>query len=162
MLALPRHEAGTLHGLAKEYILPGSTVFTDDYVSYDGLEKHGYVHRRIRHSAKIYVSGDIHTQAIEGFWSLVKRGIGGVYHNVSAKYLQTYLDEYASATIGGIRGICSLGGFWSGFLEGVLIALLTIARNEPRVIGRIFSFVSFLGACFFSFMSLSLALPFGW
>src|SRR6267142_551484 len=85
----------TLHGLAKEYILPASTVFTDDYVSYDGLQAEGYVHKRIRHSAKIYVSGDIHTQAIEGFWSLVKRGIGGVYHSVSAKYLQTYLDEYA-------------------------------------------------------------------
>jgi transposase-like protein len=83
----------TLHGLAKEYILPSSTVFTDDFVSYDGLQNLGYVHRRIRHSAKIYVSGDIHTQAIEGFWSLVKRGIGGVYHNVSAKYLQTYLNE---------------------------------------------------------------------
>src|SRR6266404_209651 len=85
----------TLHGLAKEYILPSSTVFTDDFVSYDGLQNLGYVHRRIRHSAKIYVSGDIHTQAIEGFWRLVKRGIGGVYHNVSAKYLQTYLDEYS-------------------------------------------------------------------
>jgi transposase len=85
----------TLHGLAKEYILPASTVFTDDYVSYDGLEAQGYVHKRIRHSARVYVSGNIHTQAIEGFWSLVKRGIGGVYHNVSAKYLQTYLDEYA-------------------------------------------------------------------
>jgi transposase-like protein len=85
----------TLHGLAKEYILPSSTVFTDDFVSYDGLQNLGYVHKRIRHSAKIYVSGDIHTQAIEGFWSLVKRGIGGVYHNVSAKYLQTYLDEYS-------------------------------------------------------------------
>jgi transposase-like protein len=85
----------TLHGLAKEYILPASTVFTDDFVSYDGLQAEGYVHKRIRHSARIYVSGDIHTQAIEGFWSLVKRGIGGVYHNVSAKYLQTYLNEYA-------------------------------------------------------------------
>jgi transposase len=85
----------TLHGLAKEYILPSSTVFTDDYVSYDGLEAQGYVHKRIRHSARVYVSGDIHTQAIEGFWSLVKRGIGGVYHNVSAKYLQSYLNEYA-------------------------------------------------------------------
>ncbi|HTW49373.1 MAG TPA: transposase [Acidobacteriaceae bacterium] len=39
--------------------------------------------------------GDIHTQTIEGFWSLVKRGIGGVHHSVSRKYLQTYLDEYA-------------------------------------------------------------------
>jgi transposase-like protein len=85
----------TLHGLAKEYILPSSTVFTDDFASYDGLQAHGYAHKRIRHSAKIYVSGDVHTQSIEGFWSLVKRGIGGVYHNVSAKYLQTYLDEYS-------------------------------------------------------------------
>lgn len=39
--------------------------------------------------------GDIHTQTIEGFWSLVKRGIGGVYHAVSQKYLQSYLDEYS-------------------------------------------------------------------
>ncbi len=39
--------------------------------------------------------GDIHTNTIEGFWSLVKRGIGGVYHSVSQKYLQTYLDEYS-------------------------------------------------------------------
>ena len=44
---------------------------------------------------KIYVMGDVHTNTIEGFWSLVKRGIGGVYHSVSAKYLQTYLDEYS-------------------------------------------------------------------
>jgi transposase-like protein len=91
----PNATKETLHGLAKEYILPSSTVFTDDFVSYDGLQAHGYVHKRIRHSAKIYVAGDVHTQAIEGFWSLVKRGIGGVYHNVSAKYLQTYLDEYS-------------------------------------------------------------------
>jgi transposase-like protein len=91
----PDAKKNTLHALAKEYILPSSTVFTDDYVSYDGLQAQGYVHKRIRHSARVYVSGDIHTQAIEGFWSLVKRGIGGVYHNVSAKYLQSYLDEYA-------------------------------------------------------------------
>lgn len=91
----PNAKRMTLHGLAKEYILPSSTVFTDDFSAYDGLDAQGYVHRRIRHSAKVYVSGDIHTQAIEGFWSLVKRGIGGVYHNVSAKYLQAYLDEYA-------------------------------------------------------------------
>jgi transposase-like protein len=84
----------TLHGLAKEYILPASTVFTDDFVSYDGLQNLGYVHKRIRHSAKVYVAGDVHTQNVEGFWSLIKRGIGGVYHNVSAKYLQSYLDEY--------------------------------------------------------------------
>lgn len=42
---------------------------------------------------EIYVAGDTHTNTIEGFWSLVKRGISGVYHSVSAKYLQSYLDE---------------------------------------------------------------------
>jgi transposase len=84
----------TLHGLVKQYIMPSSVVFTDDFVSYDGLQNLGYTHRRIRHSEKVYVSGDVHTNTIEGFWSTVKRGIGGVYHNVSAKYLQTYLNEY--------------------------------------------------------------------
>jgi hypothetical protein len=41
-----------------------------------------------------YVVGDVHTNTIEGFWSLVKRGISGVYHNVGKQYLQSYLDEY--------------------------------------------------------------------
>jgi len=83
-----------LHGIAKEYILPKSTVFTDDAAAYYGFEKH-YDHKRINHSQEIYVMGDVHTQTIEGFWSLVKRGIGGVYHSVSKKYLQTYLNEYS-------------------------------------------------------------------
>lgn len=43
----------------------------------------------------MYVDGDTHTQTIEGFWSLVKRGISGSHHSVSAKYLQGYLNEYA-------------------------------------------------------------------
>jgi len=86
----------TLHGIAKEYVLPGSIVYTDHYPAYMGLDKiNGYQHRRINHSAGVYVVGDTHTQTIEGFWSLVKRGIGGVYHSVSKKYLQTYLDEYS-------------------------------------------------------------------
>jgi transposase-like protein len=87
-------KADTLIGMAREYILPKSTVFTDDFASYDGLSVRGYKHSRINHSAKVYVMGEIHTNTIEGFWSLVKRGIGGVYHQVSQKYLQTYLDEY--------------------------------------------------------------------
>src|SRR5271165_3204203 len=85
----------TLHGIAAERILPESTVFTDELSAYDGLEKNGYEHRRINHSAGVYVVGDVHTNTIEGFWSLVKRGIGGVYHNVGKKYLQSYLDEYS-------------------------------------------------------------------
>jgi transposase len=85
----------TLTAIATEKILPKSTVFTDEWTGYVDLEKHGYEHRRINHSAHIYVVGDVHTNTIEGFWSLVKNGIRGVYHSVGKNYLQTYLDEYA-------------------------------------------------------------------
>jgi transposase len=88
--------------LAKEFILPDSTVYTDEYAAYNTLgalksadgKPMGYQHRRIHHASKVYVVGDIHTNTVEGFWSLIKRGIGGVYHAVSQEYLQTYLDEY--------------------------------------------------------------------
>src|SRR6185312_9213983 len=87
--------AATLCGAVREYVLPDSTVFTDELNSYNTLsEGKRYKHHRINHSAKVYVMGDIHTNTIEGFWSLIKRGIGGVYHQVSQKYLQSYLDEY--------------------------------------------------------------------
>jgi transposase len=87
--------------LAGEHILPDSTVYTDEYAAYNKLadlkkdgKPLGYTHRRIHHASKVYVMGDVHTNTVEGFWSLLKRGIGGVYHAVSQKYLQTYLDEY--------------------------------------------------------------------
>ncbi len=70
----------TLHGFVKECVLPKSTVFTDEFASYQGLDRidgMDYQHRRINHSASVYVMGDVHTQTIEGFWSLVKRGIDG-------------------------------------------------------------------------------------
>lgn len=76
-------------------ILPASTVFTDEYKVYNRLPDAGYTHRRINHSEKVYVSGDIRTNTIEGFWSLVKNGVRGVYHAVSARHLQDYLNEYA-------------------------------------------------------------------
>jgi transposase len=85
----------TFHGVAKERILPESVIFTDEHHSYTGLKEMGYTHQRINHTAGVYVAGNVHTNTIEGFWSLVKRGIAGVYHNVSRKYLQTYLDEYS-------------------------------------------------------------------
>ena len=55
----------------------------------------GYTHFRIKHSERVYVSGNVHTNTIEGFWSLVKNGLRGVYHSVSKKHLQGYLNEYA-------------------------------------------------------------------
>jgi transposase len=79
----------------KKKVLPESMVYTDEYKVYDTLNEDGYQHDRVNHAEEIYVAGDVHTNTIDGFWSLLKRGIGGVYHSVSAKHLQGYLDEYS-------------------------------------------------------------------
>ncbi len=92
-LATPDVTAERVLGIVREHILPESTVFTDEYIIYDRVGGRVKEHRRINHSSKVYVMGDVHTNTIEGFW--VKRGIGGVYHSVSRKYLQSYLNEYS-------------------------------------------------------------------
>lgn len=94
-LTVPNAKADTLLPLIAARVLPASMIFTDELHSYKRLSGMGYTHRRIPHSEKVYVLNDVHTNAIEGFWSLVKNGIRGVYHNVSGEYLQLYLDEYA-------------------------------------------------------------------
>jgi hypothetical protein len=55
----------------------------------------GYEHKCIPHAERVYVVGNVHTNTIEGFWSLLKRGIGGAYHSVFAKHLNDYVNEYA-------------------------------------------------------------------
>jgi transposase len=96
-MVTPDVKAKTIFPIIHERVLPASTVYTDEYPMYDKLatEANGYVHKRVQHQQDVYVMGDAHTNSIEGFWSLVKRGIGGVYHSVSRKYLQSYLDEYS-------------------------------------------------------------------
>jgi transposase-like protein len=70
-----------------------SLLATDENGVYIGLKK-GYAHGTVDHRAKEYVYGAIHTQTIEGFWSLVKRGIVGSFHKVSRKYLALYVAEF--------------------------------------------------------------------
>lgn len=93
----PNAKARTILPIVAERVLPKSTVYTDDYPIYDSVRWMGksYHHKRINHAEKVYVMGDIHTNTIEGFWSLVKRGLAGTYHSVSKHYLQSYLDEYS-------------------------------------------------------------------
>lgn len=81
--------------IIEEKVMPRSMVYTDEWLGYRSLTRRGYQHRRIAHSEKVYVMGNIHTNTIEGFWSILKRGIAGVYHSVSAKHLQSYINEYA-------------------------------------------------------------------
>ncbi len=71
-----------------------SLVATDDSYHYRDLERIGYRHRSVNHTAQEYVRGEVHTQSIDSFWALLKRGIIGTYHNVSKKYLPLYLAEF--------------------------------------------------------------------
>jgi transposase len=81
------------HVLTK--VLPESVVYTDEAAVYrNNLENMGYEHDWVPHSNKVYVSGDVHTNTIDGFWTHLKRGVSGVYRGVSSKHLQSYLDEY--------------------------------------------------------------------
>jgi len=85
----------TVYPIIKERVIPETMVYTDEFLIYNGLKKQGYAHKRVHHASKVWVVGDAHTNTIEGFWSLLKRGINGVYHSVSQKYLQSYVDEYS-------------------------------------------------------------------
>ena len=91
---VPNVRKATLLPHLTRRVLPASTIYTDELKSYTGLAQQGYQHERIAHSAGVYVSGTVHTNTIEGFWSLVKNGLRGVHHSVSAKHLQGYLNEY--------------------------------------------------------------------
>lgn len=92
---VPNVRAKTLIPIIKEKITKGSTIYSDELSSYDKVLKLGYNHKRINHSEKVYVIGDISTNTIDGFWSLIKRGIDGVHHSVSPKYLQDYINSYS-------------------------------------------------------------------
>jgi transposase-like protein len=84
-------QKATLHGKITEHVAPGADIFTDEYVSYCGLPA-GYAHNVINH-AETYVEGNVHTNGIENFWSLLKRTIKGTYVSVEPFHLFRYLDE---------------------------------------------------------------------
>jgi transposase len=92
---VPDVSRNTLLPNIREKVLPSSLVYSDEHSSYDPLKSMGYQHRRAHHGARVYVVGDVHTNTIEGFWSLVKRGISEVNHAVGVNHLQGYFDFYA-------------------------------------------------------------------
>jgi len=70
-----------------------SLLCTDQWIGYRGLDK-TYPHATVDHAKGQYVVGAVHTQTIEGFWSIFKRGIVGSFHKVSAKYMPLYVAEF--------------------------------------------------------------------
>lgn len=85
----------TLKAFVASHAPVGATVVTDQHGGYTGLESHGYTHMRVNHSVGEYVRNMAHTNGIESFWSLLKRGYIGIYHYMSEKHLHRYVDEYS-------------------------------------------------------------------
>jgi transposase-like protein len=90
---LPNVRKGTLQAQVREHVEPGSEVFTDALLSYEGLDAE-YIHQVIDH-AEAYARGNVRTNGLENFWSLLKRGIRGTYVSVEPFHLFCYLDEQA-------------------------------------------------------------------
>ncbi len=82
---------GDLTPVVRKHVRRGSEVMTDELLSYDGLDSE-YAHKVINHAEK-YVDGNVHTNRMENFWSLLKRTIGGTYVSVEPFHLFRYLDE---------------------------------------------------------------------
>ena len=86
-------KGNTLCPLIRQFVKEGSRIFTDEFIGYNSLYNSEYTHAIVRHNVKEFVVGDVHPNSIEGFWGQLKRSIFGIYHFVSAKYLQRYVDE---------------------------------------------------------------------
>jgi len=87
-------KAKTLKPIIKDLVEKGAIIVTDEWGAYNGLSK-DFTHEVVKHNSGEYVKGNFHTNSIEGFWSLFKRGIFGIYHYASPKHLHRYTDEFS-------------------------------------------------------------------
>ena len=92
-MKVPDTTRDTIHPIIEAHVGAGASVNTDEWMAYKGLDKR-FSHSVVKHGEGIYVIGNVHTNTIEGFWSLLKRGIIGIYHQVSTKHLDKYIDEF--------------------------------------------------------------------
>ena len=86
-------DAKTLQGFVGERAVKGATVYTDDHGGYHGMP---FKHETVKHSVSEYVNGMAHTNGIESFWALLKRGYHGTFHHISPKHLHRYVNEFAT------------------------------------------------------------------
>jgi transposase-like protein len=92
-VVVPNRKKHALQGEVRKHVEAGAALYTDALLSYDGLAG-DYAHQVVDHAVE-YVSGPCHTNGLENFWSLLKRGISGTYVSVEPFHLFRYLDEQA-------------------------------------------------------------------
>jgi len=91
----PERDKCILISFLVDNVETSSVIVTDEHSGYWTLPTHGFEHKSCNHTQKQYVIGSAHTNTIEGFWRLFKRGIYGIYHNVSNKHLDRYCTEFS-------------------------------------------------------------------
>lgn len=94
-VVLPNRSKAAIQDALRQNVSPDATLYTDEWALYDDLGRGFAAHHQIKHQEGVYALGHVHTQTVEGFFGNVKRGLSGVQHNVSRKWLQSYVDEFA-------------------------------------------------------------------
>jgi transposase-like protein len=92
-MVVPNVKRATLQKAILDNVGFGSTIHTDQWSGYDGLSAKEFVHETVNHMEEYVTAGGVHTQAIENFWSLLKRGLNGTYVAVEPMHMDRYLDE---------------------------------------------------------------------
>ena len=87
-------DAAHLQGAVRSEVVPGSTIYTDGHRAYRGMGE--YIHEAVEHSVGEYVRDQAHTNGIESFWALLKRGYIGTFHHFFEKHMGSYVDEFAT------------------------------------------------------------------
>ena len=91
---IPNIRRKTLHSFIERNVKDeAETIYTDELKSYIGVENHDTRHETVNHSEEEWVIGDVHTNSIEGVWSLFKRSLIGSFHKMSVKHMDRYLGE---------------------------------------------------------------------
>ena len=85
-------DAKTLQGFVVDHAAPGATVYTDEAAAYKGMP---FKHESVRHSTGEYVKEMAHTNGMESFWATLKRAHKGVYHKISERHLNRYVQQFA-------------------------------------------------------------------
>lgn len=86
-------KSASIQPIMRKHVAIGAMIYSDEHKGYSGLGK-SYDHQTVNHGRGEYTRGEAHTNTIEGFWSLFKRGLVGIYHFVSPKHLDRYCDEF--------------------------------------------------------------------
>ena len=91
---IPDTKGTTLRAQIRQHVAKGSTIHTDEWKGYTKIAEQGYVHETVNHGDDEWVRGNVHTNTVEGYFSILKRSIRSTHVSVSEKHMPKYLKEF--------------------------------------------------------------------